>query len=263
MNAHDWTQVYLHWFWVGFFVLFGVFLIARVRNYLSAGSAACAIKMPSDDAAAQRIQAAVKRRADAEGRPVPLGLWLGAFCFFLGALAAFTKVQPALLYALLCLGMAVGVALVFLRIRNSQPTRVAVLSVRSTEAAIPLYWFYLASASALAVLSYTANAQYRFSAIIVTVSSLLTIAIAWRLTNLPALLSGVDIPAEQIVDDRLRSYRSRAVMVFGVVQTFVFCSQVLAEQTDVQTLSYVLTTVVWIAFGIWLIRGRFAPVRLA
>lgn len=263
MSSHA-AMVFLHWFWTAFFVLFGVFMMTRGHNYLSACSADCFMKVKTDDEDARnRIRAAMKRREDAEGAPFPLGVWLGSFSIVLGAVAATGRVQPALLYAFLCLGMAAGSALVFLRIRNSQSVRVAVLSARSSDSVIPVYWFAIACVSALAVLTYTANPQYRGAAVIVTLSSLLTVAIAWRLTNLPALLTGVDVSAEQIVDGRLRFFRSRAAMVFAVVQTFVFCSQAVGQTTNAEFATYLFTTVVWAAFAVWMLRRQFAAIQLA
>lgn len=260
------TAVILHWFWTAFFIAFGVFQMTRGRNFLSACTADCHLKISEPDTTAtlQRVEAAVERREAAEGGKVPLGLWMGWFSFVLAAVAATGWMQPpAVLYAVMCLGMSLGVAVVFLRLRNSQPTRVAVLSARSVDAVIPSYWFCVAAVSALTVLSYAANPQYRVAAILVTLSSLLSVGLAWRLTNLPALLTGVDIPAEQLVDDRLRFFRSRAAMVFAVCETFILCSQVIADRSMAQEISYAVTAVVWIAFAIWMLRRQFAKVQLA
>ncbi|HEY9180051.1 MAG TPA: hypothetical protein VIO32_04990, partial [Candidatus Baltobacteraceae bacterium] len=193
---------YLHWFWVVFFALFGVFHVFRARNFMSASYADCGLRADCETTA--RVEAAVERRQEAEGKAVPLGLWNGGLCFVLAAAAATGRIQPALLYAFMCFGMAGGVAAVFLRLRNSQPTRVAVLSARTASSVLPAYWLYAAIVGALGVLAYTTDAAYRDAATIVSFSSLVSIAITWRLANLPALLSGVDIPAEQLVDDRLR-----------------------------------------------------------
>lgn len=264
MSSDHFVHLYLYWFWTAFFVLFGVFYMTRGRRYLAACTADCNLKLQKpDNGALARVEAAVERRQEAEGAPVQLGLWMGSFCFVLAAAAATGRVQPALLYAFMCFGMAAGIAFVFLRVRNSQPRRVAVLSARSVDSVIPSYWFYAAVASAVGILTYATNVSYRDAAMIVSLSSLITVILAWRLANLPSLLTGVDIPAEQLVDDRLRSYRSRAAMVFALVQTFVFCTQAIGEATVPQLISYWLTTVLWVAFGAWMLRRQFAPVRLA
>lgn len=260
------AMIYLHWFWVGFFIVFGVFQMTRGRNFLSASTADCFLKVsgPDADRTVKRIEAAVERRQTAEGARVPLGLWMGCFSFILAAVEATGRVHPpAVLYALLCFGMSLGVAAVFLRLRNSQAMRVALLSARTVDSVMPSYWFLAAVISACSVLAYAADSQYRLAAILVSLSSLVSVALAWRLANLPALLSGIDVPAEQIVDDRLRFYRSRAAMMFAVAETFVFCAQLLGDRTPAQLASYLLTAIVWLAFAAWMLRRQFAKVQLA
>lgn len=263
-DAH--AIVFLRWFWAGFFVVFGIFQMTRGRNFLSASTADCFLKVsgPEAERTVTRIEAAVERRQAAEGTRVPLGLWMGWFSFLLAAVAATGTVHPpTVLYAVLCLGMSLGVAAIFLRLRNSQAMRVALLSARSVDSVMPSYWFVAAVISALSLLAYTTDSQYRLAAILVSVSSLISVALAWRLANLPALLSGIDIPAEQIVDDRLRFYRSRSAMVFAVAETFVFCAQALGERNPAQLVSYLITTVLFFAFAAWMFRRQFAKVRLA
>ena len=204
----------------------------------------------------------MQRRVQAEGKTVPLGAWIGWFSFVLGIVAAMGA-DPTLLYAALCFGTTLGVAAAFLQVRNSQPTRVALLSARYPESVIPSYWFYAAIISALMLLSFAIVGKHAAAADIVMVSALLCIGMAWRLTALPALLSGEDIPAEQVIDDRLRFYRSRAAMMLAVVQTFVFCLLQSGALNATQTITYALTGVVYIAFAIWMIRRQFAKVRLA
>jgi TRAP-type C4-dicarboxylate transport system permease large subunit len=162
----------------------------------------------------------------------------------------------------MCFSAALIVALAFWRLRNSQPTRVAALTVRTSESVIPAYWFVASAICALLVLSFGSSRGYELSAIIVCVSALLTTFIAWRMTLLPALLTGEDIPAEELVDQRLRFNRSTTCMIYALVQTFVFCSQfgdLNAQQLAIAALSLVL----WAAFGIWFTFRRRRQVRLA
>lgn len=258
MNEHD---IVLRCFWAAFFVVFGVFMMTRGRNFLAACTADCFLKVDSPEQR-QRLEAAVERRVEAEGKPVPLGFWEGWLSIGLAALAATGLVQPELLYASLCFGMALGVAAVFLRLRNSQPKRVAILAARNPESVMPAYWFAIALISVLSLLTYVTTEGYRGPALLVMASSLLSIGFAWKLTALPALLTGVDVEAEQVIDDRLRFYRTRAAMMFAVAQTFVLCTSA-GNLTPAQTVSYVLTAVACVAFTFWMIRRQFAAVRVA
>ncbi len=261
MNLHQ----HLTWFWTGFFAFFGVYLLVWARNFAGPQTANCHVRLasPDADAANERIESAVTRREPAEGRPPRLGLWLGSWSLLLAAVAATGRVEPSLLYALLCLGAAVSIGAAFLRLRNSQPTRVAVLAARSPEGVIPPIWFYVAALSALMLLIYAGSEQYRWSALMVIASSLVTTAIAWRLTTLPALLSGVDVAAEQIVDERLRFHRSSVALFYATVQPFVFVSQTVAKGGAAEQAAWYLALVVWAAFGVWMIRRLFAKVQLA
>jgi hypothetical protein len=256
-----------HWLLSGVFVLLGVLFVTRGRNYAGPASASCWIRFASPDggAANDRIENAITRREAAEGPSPRLGLWLGAWSFVLAAVSPTYLVQPILLYALLCAGAALLTAAAFLRLRNVQPIRVAVLSARRTDTVIPPYWFYAATAVALMPLLFASNKQLDLPAIIVTASSLLTIAISWRLTKLPALLSGIDIPAEQIVDDRLRFIRSSAALAFGGAQPYAFVSQMMQRPDRAQNAGYCLAIglVVWITFTVWMLRRRSAKVELA
>lgn len=253
----------VHWYWVAFFVAFGIFLMTQRRNFGSVKAACCKMRVSACDAGmADRLRAAVERRAQAEGDPAPLGVYMGAVSIAIGALLAFTPLQAGVLYPLFCLCMTLISAGAYLRLRNAQPLRVAVLSVRSRDAAVPSYWFLVSALAALSVLAYAAIPAFRAGAIVVCCSSLLATLVAWRLTALPAILSGTDIPAEQIVDDRVRLYRSSACLIFGVVQGFVFCSQTLVEADAAQLGAYIVSGLACLAFAVWFVwrlRGTVAP----
>jgi hypothetical protein len=81
-------------------------------------------------------------------------------------------------------------------------------------------------------------------------------AISSRLTHLPALLSGEDVPAEQLVDDRVRTQRSCNALSLAVVQPFVFCSQFVDAATNVQLATLFFTLAVFLAYMVWAVRKR-------
>jgi hypothetical protein len=188
---------------------------------------------------------------------MPLGLYVGCVCFLLAIVAAFDVVPPLLLYAAFCVGTTIIGTFGFWRLRNSQPTRVAVLSVRSSKSTIPAYWFVATGILALSLLATPTP-----TAILMCVSALLSLFVAWRTTALAAMLSGVDLPAEQLVDDRLRFNRSTLGMAYALAQVCAFWLQqrfVDAVQMSVFALS--IGSVV--AFSVWLTLRRARSVRLA
>src|SRR5579884_639642 len=247
--------VLLHWIWAAVFAGLGVFYIFKPG---------CLCGMPKfripDAADRSRIDAVLTRRKEIERIPRYIGLYLSAVSFALAAVAAFTPVQPALLYGILCLEIAIVNAVTYFYLRTAPPKRIAVLAPRSVGSVIPWYWFALAMASALAALTMVSNTAYAISAVVVCVSSLYTIAIAWRLTQLPALLSGDDIATEQLVDDRARRARSSNALVLALVQPFVLCSQVVdGATTDVQLSALYFTLAVFLVYAIWSVYKANAP----
>ena len=253
----------LHWFWVFFFFAFGVYLIWQ-RDHMGRVRAACRCfaVVAGADSAGTRIGDAVARRQEAEGAPPPTGWWIGAVSILLSILAAFSHVPVGLLYALLCLTMAVVTGAAFLHLRNTQRKRVAVLSPRAPEGTISPLWFLLSVVCAVSILVYLGDPVWALPAALVCASALGTTLIAWRLTELGAILSGVDLPAEQAVDDRLRLYRSSIVLMFALIQPFVFASQI-THRSGIEDIAFFVPAVAWITFFFWMLWRQRAAVRLA
>jgi len=241
----------LHWFWFAFFLLFGIYMLTRTKM-----GSACAAPYRTDDPSSEaRIDAAVVRRQQAEGTPPPLWLWTGVPCICLAVVQAFWPAQPGLLYALMCLSIAVATGIAYTRLKNSQPKRVAVLANRSVESVIPSYWFAIAAISSVSMLAFVSDKNDAVPAIVVCVASMVTAFVARRLTLLPALLSGVDVPAEQLVDDKLRFARSSVPLTYTFCSTFAFCVQAMPidNPSSVQTTAYLWNWFPWLFFGIWMV----------
>lgn len=253
----------IHWFYAGFFAAFGAYVAIQGRHFLNARCAWAGLRVAAGDGSSDdnRLEAAVQRRQRAEGPPAPIGLYVGAVCMVLAILSAFNLASFALLYAAFCFSSAVFAAFAFWRLRNSQTTRAAVLTVRKSDSVIPTYWFVASAAAGLLLLSFAGDPKYGLSAILVCVSVLATTYIAWRMTLLPALLSGEDVPAEQVVDDRLRFNRSTTCLVYAFVQTFAMCCQA-GFVNDLQAAANVLS-LLWIVFPIWITLRRRVAIRLA
>lgn len=239
--------VLLHWIWTAVFVGLGIFYAIKPG---------CVCGMPKfrkpEGADRERVEAVLKRRTEIERVPNYVGFYLSGVSFILAAVAAFTRAQPALLYGILCLEIATVNAVTYFYLRSAPPKRIAVLAPRTTGSVIPSYWFVLAVAGALGVLTSVSNPVYAISAVVVCVSSLLTTAIAWRLTQLPALLSGEDIATEQLVDDRVRTARSSGALILAMAQPFVLSSQILDRATtDAQLAVLFFTFAVFVVYMIW------------
>ncbi len=259
MITHDsGVYMYLHWFWSAFFVLFGIFLAFRSPWYSTVSCNSVRVR-PGDR---ERMEAAVARRRSAEQLSKTPGYIASGAAVAMGIVCWFTALPPALLYGIFCLLLALSSGIAYLQVRNSQTTRVAVLSARTNYSVIPAWAFALATASALSLLTYTSRQDLKISASIVCCSALATLFVAWRLTQLPALLQGVDLQSETALDERLRFMRSAAPLIFASVQPFVYASQVIAGNTQVQTAAYVLSIVAWIGISLWVMRVQFRAISL-
>lgn len=250
----------LHWIWTAFFAGFGIYLLFRPDCMMRCS---CKFMRLKDEADAERLTAAVERRQAAEHISSATGYAASAFSFVMAAIAAFTSLAPGLLYAMFCLGLAMTMTGLYLQLRNSQPTRIAVLSARVPGAVIPVWAFVLGGISALAALSLAAIPSLAAAASIVFVSTAITLFAAWRLTSLPAMLQGVDVPVETLLDQRLRFYRSAGVLILGIVQPFVFCSQILEQKSQAIAVAYFVTLAVWLVYTLWVMRKMFVKVSLA
>ena len=264
MTAHD--MLILHWVWAVFFLGFGIFLVTRGRYIGSVRMALCRLRMaPAQDAGAweQRIRAAAAKRQEAEGEPAPIGMWMGAVSLILSPVAGFTPIPVGLLYAIFCFAIAFVSVAVFLRLRNSQRTRVALLSVRKPDQVISPYWFVLAVCSALSLLVYFRFPQWTVSSTLVCVSSLITTHLAWRMTRLGVILTGEDIVAERFVDDRVRLYRNSMTLMFAFAQPFVFVTETLDIAGIARLACYMVTWLACLAFIVWVFRWQMRRVQPA
>lgn len=218
-----WLNTFQHWFYTAFFALLAWSFLRNPARY----AATCAYfrNIDTDEPARDRIMDASVRRKRLENISPNLGYYLGALNAVLAVLCGATWLQPSLWYAISTLGMALVTGVAYLQLRNSQRRRVAVLAPRGPGRAISPYWIAAAFLCALTPLVDIPHVPLRFTAIAVCAATLIIASIGWRLTLMPALLEGVDLPAEQFVDDRLRSMRSMGAFAVAIGVPFVYLAQ--------------------------------------
>jgi hypothetical protein len=260
MTTHqEWAIQFLHWFWVAFFVLFGIYVVFKPDCFTRIRSMFVHAMPRTDEATRARIQAAVVRREEAEHIPRTIGLYIGGVTLALGIVAAFTWIQPAMLYGVMCLVFAAVSGITYLQLRNMQPKRIAVLAPRTPVSVISPYWFAAGAVSAVSILTYAMRPEARIASIIVCISSIATTAIAWRLTSLPALLSGQDVATEQLVDERVRALRSSNTLGLAIVQPFVLAAQFIDGATPAQLAAFFFSVSLFVAYMIWSMRRLASP----
>lgn len=256
------TALHLHWFWAAIFAGVGVFFLLKPACLVSVGPLLRKTRFESD-VTKQRVEAAFSRREQIESMPPVFGRAVGIISIVFAFVAGTTRIQTGLLYALLCLALAGITAVTYVYLRRPRRKRAAILTPRSSSSVIPPYWFVLSVLDGLAVLAYATRPELTAASIVVAVSTLVTAVVAWRLTQLPALLEGNDIEAERLVDDRVRAWRSASTLQLAFVQPFVFCTQ-----SRITTLPLIAiedaSMVLWFAFFGWfLLKLIYKPMNLA
>jgi hypothetical protein len=215
---------FIHWFWPGFFTLFGLFLLWR--SPVGSPSAVAGWARTEDEETTSRLRRAWCKRRQAEEISKPVKLLPGAASIILAIITAFAGSAGAICYGILMLAIAGSAAAAYLQLRNKLPIRVAVLQPRNPGSVIPFFWFALASAQGLLALAALPihNVGTQLGALFVCFSSLGCAWLAWRVTGMPALLAGEDLATETFVDARLRFYRAASILVYAFAQSFVFLS---------------------------------------
>lgn len=134
--------------------------------------------------------------------------------------------------------------------------------MREPEHVIPAVWFFLGMVLALCSLAYLARPAWALASATVCLSSALTLFIAWRLTHLGAILSGQDLVAERIVDERIRFYRSSNAVMLAYAQPFIFVSQMYEDAGTLHWAAYGITGCAFLAFVVWMLRRQRSAVKL-
>jgi hypothetical protein len=254
-------HTHLSWVWVGLIALYGLGLLWRPK-LLAADCGSLRLFRIAEPDEQQRALSALERRTQAEQVSATPGYVGAAGAFVLAAVGAITTIPPVLLYGLFCLWLAAIIALMFLQLRNAQPKRVAVLAPRSPARVIPLWIVALAVVDAVTPLAYASQSQFTSGAILICCSTLATLLVAWRLTYMPALLQGDDVPAEVFIDNRLRAHRTAALLLLTVVQPFAFLSQ-LEQTTNIEQAAIALSFAVFICVALFALRGLFRTTSLS
>jgi hypothetical protein len=243
----------LHWGYAAIFAVMGFILLFRSNMV-----AAVPGSWRRDSAFEERVEEALCRRRRLEDVPVGLRVAPSILCFVIAALTAFSQIPPGVLYGVLMFGISIAMAGTFLQLKNRGPVRAAMLSPRSSSAVIPAYWFVLAIVDAVTALAGLQVPGEQLGSVFVCVSTLVCTVLAWRITEMRALLTGDDPQAEEFVDSRVRFNRSAGVLFFAFAQSYVFLSGVLPVAHSRLVASAQFTAMVLVAiYIIWYLIALF------
>lgn len=255
----QWFDVFQHWFYTGALAFMGVLFVFRPACFAATSPYCRGVRADAD--VLVRIMEASARRKNMENVSPRLGYFMAAASFILAFVSAITWQQPALWYALDCLAMAAATTVAFMQIRNAQKRRVALLAPRTPSAVIHPAWSAVSLMCAMTPLVDIWNPALRLTACIVAAASLGIALIAWRATMMPAIIEGVDIPAERFVDERLRAQRSSRVLVIAMIVPFVYLAQTSVVHSPVflerlvHTAFEEATVIAWLVFMLVLNRS--------
>ncbi len=222
-EAH--TAEFLRWFYCGFFAAMGAFLLWMPPTDNPAGVLHYLARFANRETAC-RLRRVWCKRIRNEDIAQSIRLCPGVSSLVLAIVTGLDLLGGGLSYGLLMLVIAGSATAGFLQVRNRLPVRVAVLQPRKAASVIPAIWFVLAALQglvALEALRFPAT-ETKAAAIFVCLSTIVCATLAWRVTQMPALLAGEDLPMEQYVDERLRRQRAGSILLYAFAQTFVFLS---------------------------------------
>jgi len=248
---HETSVLLLHWFWPAFFTLFGAFMWWRPP--VDASCAVCTAGVDDSDTVS-RIRRVWSKRRETEHISTGIRLLPVAASFAFALVTAFTPGSNGIFYGALMLVMSASAAGAYLQLRNSFPVRVAVLQQRKPGSVVPFPVFALIALQgifALVALSQP-GLDTKLGAMFVCLSSLFCTWLAWRVTQMPALLAGDDIAIEQFVDNRLRFQRAASILIYASVQSFVFLSFARAPDWSVGA-----TGLLWMCYSAWYLVRMF------
>lgn len=248
----------VRWYFAIFFVLLGAYFL--INEFYGPEGSFHAV----DPETLQRLDDAFDRRHEPDKPSRMRAVRFAGACFLLAVLAAFTHVEFIVLYGIMCLLAAVFSAIAYFQLRNVADKRIAVLTPRRATAVIPGYWFAAFAIAGLSILAFAWTPAFTVSSIVVCISTLITTIAGFRVTQLGAILSGVDLPAEQAVDNRMRFMRSSSTLVLASAQPAAFCWQAMGpfEYNSPQFAVFVFTIAVFIGYNVWFWRKRSIALRI-
>lgn len=212
------VETWLHWYMVGFFVLFGILMLAIRRRFASAGSM---VRVSCDEPYAPRLRAAVARRERLEALPSSvLAIAIAIASLGAAAIGLFVTGADTLLYAFVSLVLTFSLAAAYVKLRRSGGRRMASLRARRREAIVPPWLSAGVAVAAVSPLAFVDVAPV--AAVLVTLAAVAIGVLGDAAARLPAILPGDDPAVDEYVDDRLRSVRAVNLTATACAPVYVF-----------------------------------------
>lgn len=198
-----------------------------------------------------RLHDALLHRKQLENLSPAYGAAIGWLSIGLGAICIASKVPVTVLYAMLCIGLALVIALAFVKLRTVTGKRLASLRARDPQHVAPPYMYVPGVVAALMLGSYLSSPVTAAPAIMVAASSLAMLVVAWRVSDMPALISGEDVPVEQFIDDRLRTARTIKLIGLAGAPLYVFAAFSGFSDTLVHFVAFLAAFIAFVLPAYW------------
>jgi hypothetical protein len=210
---------WIRWYMVGFFVLFGLWLLGKRESFANVSGAFCSLGL--DGPARVRLGSAVRERQTREALPSSaMAVTIGGVSLVMAVVAALTTASVTLLYAMLTFVLGAVLSIAYVRFRRSESRRVASLRARRTRDVVAWYIWPIVSLAAVSPVFWFHGAP--LASPIIVCAGLTIEVLAYRVATMPALLLGDDVLVERFVDDRLRAIRTTNLLAVAVAPGYVF-----------------------------------------
>lgn len=196
----------------------------------------------------ERLARVLAERECAEGVTDHRSRYVGGFTIAMALLTLVPALPFVLPYALVCLGIAWATLMSYLRFRRATERRVAPLVPRNPWTSLSPIAIAGTAICLTGAALFAAYPQYRAGVIVVIVSAVALLVIAWRVAVAPAILFGNDSQLEYVVDEHLRFARATNLLALACAPPTVLVFLAVAALPRTAHFFGVVTLVVAIAF---------------
>jgi hypothetical protein len=183
--------------------------------------------LPNEQSA--RLSSVIEARTRAEGSGGRRTRYLGLFTIALAVVALVPGVPYVAPYTAYCLAMAGVTLMAYLNFRRATALRVAPLARRTPLQSLPPVAIVSVGVCLLGTTAFAGLPQFRVAAAIVLLSTVVLLAIAWRIAVAPAVLLGTDPQVEYAVDERVRFCRATSLVALACTPPAVFAAFAWAQ----------------------------------
>jgi hypothetical protein len=196
----------------------------------------------------ERLRSVIEARTRAEGVGGRRARYVGLFTIAMAVAGLWPAIPYIMPYAASCLAMAFATLMAYRSFRHATELRFAPLVGRTPLESLPPVVIVSLAVCLIGTAAFASVPQFRLAAAVVFVSTIVLVAIAWRIALAPALLLGTDPQVEYAVDDRVRYCRATGLIALACAPPTVFAALAWAQLPGSGGLLGIVTLLVLAAF---------------